>query len=111
MGQLKPDGSNFESTNFKDVRKVIMDKKAEVMRNHVHDPGCEKIWAKNGGDKNSCKDKDFVVVIKPNEEATYKNSVDILDEMTINDVKRFALIDITPDENLLVKATQQNATK
>jgi hypothetical protein len=51
------------------------------------------------------------VVIKPNEEATYKNSVDILDEMTINDVKRFALIDITPDENLLVKATQQNATK
>jgi biopolymer transport protein ExbD len=111
MGQLKPDGSNFESTNFKDVRKVRMDKKAEVMRNHVHDPGCEKIWAKNGGDKNSCKDKDFVVVIKPNEEATYKNSVDILDEMTINDVKRFALIDITPDENLLVKATQQNATK
>jgi biopolymer transport protein ExbD len=111
MGQLKPDGSNFESTNFKDVRKVIMDKKAEVMRNHYHDPSCEKIWAKNGGDQNSCKDKDFVVVIKPNEEATYKNSVDILDEMTINDVKRFALIDITPDENQLVKATQQNAAK
>ena len=110
MGQLKPDGSNFESTNFKDVRKVIMDKKAEVMRNHVHDAGCEKIWAKNGGDQNSCRDKDFVVVIKPNEEATYKNSVDILDEMTINDVKRFALVDITPDENQLVKATE-NAAK
>lgn len=110
MGQLKPDGSNFESTNFKDIRKVIMDKKAEVMRNHVHDPGCEKIWAKNGGDQNSCRDKDFVVVIKPNEDATYKNSVDILDEMTINDVKRFALVDITPDENQLVKATQ-NAAK
>ncbi|HYK55413.1 MAG TPA: biopolymer transporter ExbD [Flavisolibacter sp.] len=106
MGQLKPDGSNFESTNFKDVRKVIQEKKAEVMRNHVHDPGCEKIWAKNGGDQNSCRDKDFVVVIKPNEDATYKNSVDILDEMTINDVKRFALVDITPDENQLVKATQ-----
>ena len=106
MGQLKPDGSNFESTNFKDVRKVIMDKKAEVMRNHYHDAGCEKIWAKNGGDQNSCKDKDFVVVIKPNEDATYKNSVDILDEMAINDVKRFALVDITPDENSLVKATE-----
>ncbi len=106
MGQLKPDGSNFESTNFKDIRKVIQEKKAEVMRNHVHDPGCEKIWAKNGGDQNSCRDKDFVVVIKPNEDATYKNSVDILDEMTINDVKRFALVDITPDENQLVKATQ-----
>jgi biopolymer transport protein ExbD len=107
MGQLKEDGSNFLSTNFKDIRKVIMDKKAEVMKNHYHDPGCEKIWAKNGGDQNSCRDKDFVVVIKPNAEATYKNSVDILDEMTINDVKRFALVDITPGENELVKATEQ----
>ncbi|HEU0109646.1 MAG TPA: biopolymer transporter ExbD [Flavisolibacter sp.] len=107
MGQIKPDGSNFTSTNFKDIRKVIQDKKAEVMRNHYHDAGCEKIWAKNGGDQNSCKDKDFVVIIKPNEEATYKNSIDMLDEMAINYVQRFALIDITPDENMLVKATEQ----
>ncbi|MEI9810381.1 MAG: hypothetical protein WDO16_22285 [Bacteroidota bacterium] len=31
-------------------------------------------------------DRDFVVVIKPDAEATYKNTVDILDEMTINNV-------------------------
>ena len=104
---IRTDGSNFTSTNFKDIRKVIQDKKAEVMRNHYHDAGCEKIWAKNGGDQNSCKDKDFVVIIKPNEEATYKNSIDMLDEMAINYVQRFALIDITPDENMLVKATEQ----
>jgi biopolymer transport protein ExbD len=111
-GQLKSDGSNFLSTNFKDVRKVIMDKKKQVIAAHVHSPACEKIQtsAKNAGDKNwqnACKDRDLVVVIKPNDEATYKNSVDILDEMEINQIKRFALIDITSDENLLVKATEQ----
>ncbi|MES2881702.1 MAG: biopolymer transporter ExbD, partial [Bacteroidota bacterium] len=66
LGELKTDGSNFLSTNFKDIRKIIQDKKKEVRSRHVHDAGCEKIWAKNEGDKTSCEDKDFVVVIKPN---------------------------------------------
>jgi len=65
----------------------------------------KKSGKKNKGDRNSCKDKDFVVIIKPNDEASYKNSVDILDEMAINDVQRFALIDITPQENQFVNAT------
>lgn len=105
-GQLKPDGSNFTSSSFKEIRKVIQDKKAAVIRNHQHEQTCKSIWDKNNGDQNACRDKDFVVVIKPNENATYKNSVDILDEMEINKVKRFAMIDITENENQLVKATQ-----
>lgn len=105
-GQLKSDGSNFLSSNFKDIRKVIIDKKKMVKSIHVHDPGCQKIWEKHGGDQKSCLDKDFVVVIKPNPEATYKNTIDMLDEMTINNVQRFAMIDITGDENTLVKMTE-----
>src|SRR6476659_2128357 len=31
MGQLKADGSNFTSSNYSDIRKVISDKKKEVM--------------------------------------------------------------------------------
>jgi hypothetical protein len=30
--------------------------------------------------------------------------VDILDEMTINDIKHYALVDITPDEYKIVQA-------
>jgi biopolymer transport protein ExbD len=112
-GQLKSDGSNFKTSNFTDIRKVIMDKKKQVISNWVYDASCDKIVqnAQENKDpdwKNACKDKDFVVVIKPNSEATYKNTIDMLDEMTINHVKRFAMVDITDDENSLVKLTEQS---
>ncbi len=42
--------------------------------------------------------KDFMVIIKPDKDATYKNTVNILDEMTIDGVKRYAMVDISPDE-------------
>jgi hypothetical protein len=45
-------------------------------------------------------------VIKPDPDATYKNTVDILDEMTINKVKRFAMIKISDQEYQLIKATE-----
>ena len=107
-GELSPTGDNFKSTTFKEIRDVIIQKKKDVIASHRHDAGCQKIWDKNNGDQNSCRDKDLVVIIKPNENATYKNAVDMLDEMTINDIKRFALIDITPNENQLVLATEQS---
>jgi biopolymer transport protein ExbD len=112
-GELAPDGSNFKRSNFKDIRKVIQDKKKEVIKNHVHDDKCEdiKLKAKNRvpQDPNwqtADLDRDFVVVIKPDAEATYKNTVDILDEMTINAVKRFAMVKISETEDGLIKKTE-----
>lgn len=110
-GELAPDGSNFKSSTFKEIRNEIIRKKQEVIKAHVHDDKCEEMKAKarEKGDPNADKvdlDRDFVVVIKPNEEATYKNTVDMLDEMTINNVKRFAMIKIAPTENDLIKATE-----
>ena len=110
-GQLLPDGSNFKSASFATIRDEIINKKKEVIKNHVHDANCPKIWAENKGDKNSCLDRDFVVVIKPDQDATYRNTVDILDEMTINGVKRYAMIDITPQEYQVVQATEKNSGK
>ena len=51
-------------------------------------------------------DRDFVVVIKPDEDATYRNTVDILDEMKINVAKRYALVDISPVESQLIAKTE-----
>lgn len=105
-GELLPDGSNFKTTSFKGIRDIIINKKKEVIANHQHDEGCKKIWEKNGGDQTSCLDRDLVVVIKPDVDATFKNTVDILDEMTINEIKRFAMVDLFPAEVELIKATE-----
>ena len=107
-GQLAPDGSNFKTANFATIRDEIINKKKDVIKTHVHDSNCPKIWAENKGDKNSCLDRDFVVVIKPDEDATYRNTVDILDEMTINNVKRYAMIDITPQELEVVRKVEES---
>jgi len=85
-GILAPDGSNFKSTNFKDIRDEIIHKKS------VTDTA------------------DLVIVIKPGDESTYKNVIDILDEMSINVIKRYALVDnLFPAELDLMKATEGGA--
>ncbi|OYY23294.1 MAG: biopolymer transporter ExbD [Sphingobacteriia bacterium 35-40-8] len=81
-GQLDNSASNFKSSNFTEIRNVILDKKART------------------------PEKDLVVVLKPSEECTYRNVVDILDEMAINVCKRYALVDISPVEAELVKASE-----
>lgn len=105
-GELAPDASNFKSTNFKGIRDVIINKKKAVIASHAHNSQCDEIRGRNNGDPNSCKDRDLVVVIKPDKEATYKNTVDMLDEMTINGVKRYAIVDIIPVEDELIARSQ-----
>ncbi len=85
-GQLDPAGANFKSSNFKDIRDVIIDKKKRTNAT------------------------DFAIVLKPNEESTYRNVIDILDEMTINRVTRYALVDISEGENQLIKVTEGPVT-
>lgn len=84
-GQLAVDASNFTSSSFdpqKGIRQIIMKKKRTTPAD------------------------DLVIVIKPNEEATYKNTVDMLDEMAISEVKRYAMVDILPVEVELIKRTE-----
>jgi biopolymer transport protein ExbD len=107
-GQLLPDASNFKTTSFKGIRDVIIKKKKDVIAIHQHDASCEETWKKNNGDKNSCRDKDLVIVIKPDEDATYKNTVDIIDEMAISEIKRYAMVDIFSVEKELIKKTEGN---
>jgi hypothetical protein len=44
----------------------------------------------------------LVVLIKPGAEACYNNIVNALDEMMINGVKKYAIVDPTPDERLFL---------
>jgi len=108
-GELKSDLSNFKSTNFKEIRDIIINKRKDVISRYVRDPDCEAKAQKEGKKISDCADQDFVVIIKPNDDATFKNTVDILDEMTINGVKRYAMIDITATEKELIRITEGGA--
>jgi len=80
-GQLDPSGKNFKTSNFKDIRDEIIRKKTNT-------------------------DSTFMVIIKPNDESTYKDVVSILDEMSINVVGRYALVDISLPEDQLIRVTE-----
>lgn len=83
--------ANFKSANFGSGDDGI---RAEILRK-----------------KASTNEKDFVVVIKASDECEYKNVVDILDEMAINVVKRYALVDISDVEVQMIKTTEAAAGK
>jgi len=123
-GELAVDASNFKQGTFSPtpviaptgdsilpIRTVILRKKMDVINAHQHDAGCEKLQekAKAANDPNwktACLDKDLVVVIKPGDEATFKNTVDMLDEMAISAVKRYAMVDLFDVEKQLIKKTE-----
>ncbi len=99
-GQMLADGSNFKSSTYKEIREVIQTKRNNVM-----------LMGKSLGYHPDSTDRDLVVVIKPNENATYKNTVDVLDEMTINNVRRFAIVDITQPEKDAIRLTEQQPAR
>jgi biopolymer transport protein ExbD len=47
--------------------------------------------------------KEMIVLIKPTDKSRYKNVVDILDEMSITNIARYALVDVTPEDEELIK--------
>jgi len=77
---------NLKPTTFKKIRDIVIDKKRRTDA------------------------KDFVVVIKPTVDATYKNTINILDEMTIDGVKRYAMVDISPVEYKFIQLTENANT-
>lgn len=42
--------------------------------------------------------KSFTVIIVPLEGSSYKNAVDILDEMQINDIMKYAMVDVKEED-------------
>lgn len=85
-GQLDPNtvSEQFKSTTFKEMRKLILDK------------------------KNGTPIDDLMYIIKSDKNSTFKNAIDILDEMTISAVPpgHYAEVDMTPVEEMLIKQTE-----
>ena len=79
----------------KGIRDVIIEKKKKVDD------------LKRKGQLNE-KDK-TTVLIKPDTTSTYEDLVNILDEMAINDIRVYAIVDITDVDREFITATEQAA--
>ncbi len=79
------DVSHIQFTNYgaAGMRKIILDKQAAVTKLY----------------KDS---QQMMVLIKPSDSSTYQNLVETMDEMLINNVKSYMLLDITPTEQKLI---------
>lgn len=83
----------FKATSFANtggIRDEIIKKRDEVakLRNAKGEP------------------EDVVVIIKADDQANYKNFVDILDEMAINRIQRYATVDISDQDKKWIQSTE-----
>ena len=62
----------------------------------------EKEYKKKAIEVKSDK-KALIVLVKADDESTYKNLIDILDEMNVCSVGRYAIVDITASEKEMIK--------
>jgi biopolymer transport protein ExbD len=79
----RDDPAKMKTSNFKGIRDVILDKKRRT------DPAY------------------FEIILKPSQEATYENTVDVLDEMAIDAINYFALVDISQEEYTIIRSKEQ----
>ncbi len=73
-GKLDKTGSNLQKRNSHVLRNILIEKK-----------------------KNTPPGKLFII-IKPTKSSTYKDLVNVLDEMLINQIKSYSITDITKEE-------------
>ena len=74
-------GTKLEVTTFDDkegIRQILFQKKQAIGTN-------------------------FTIVIKPTKNAKYKSVIDFLDELSITNNKRYAILEIDPDTEALIK--------
>jgi biopolymer transport protein ExbD len=115
-GELKGD-VKLEKTNYsKDgIRKVLLDKNkwtVDELKKAETDIKSQNLKDRNMADslykakraevfKNK---KSLTVLLKADEKAKYKNVVDVLDELQITDVGKFAIVDLDSVEVVMLKS-------
>lgn len=80
------DGPKKLTYDKNSLRRELLNKSNLVLQNYNNDPK-----------------KGLIVIIKPSKESSYKNLVDVLDEMAITDVKTYAIVDLLPTERALLE--------
>src|ERR1700733_1514237 len=77
------DPTKLQSSTYLQIRDVILKKKASTPAD------------------------DLFITLKPDKDATYENVVNMLDEMTIDDISRYSMDNANDVEDLVVSRTEQ----
>jgi biopolymer transport protein ExbD len=110
-GMFKPDASIIKQTDYSKagMRKVFRDRNKDVIeqisklkerfiKNEIADTTYKRLAMGIKGDKTA-----VFVIVKADEKAKYKNVIDVIDELNIADVGKYALVDISPAEKKILE--------
>lgn len=110
-GKFKPETSIMKTTDysregirkvFRDRNKSVIDKVAELKeklkKHEIQDTTYKRMAMSIKGDK-----KAVFVIVKADDKAKYKNIIDVVDELNVADVGKYALVDISAPEKEMLK--------
>ena len=110
-GKFKPDASIIKTTDYskEGVRKVFRERnkevieqikqlKAKLSKREIADTTYKRLAMTIKGDK-----KSVFVIVKADDKAKYKNIIDVIDELNVADIGKYALVDISPAEIAMLR--------
>lgn len=104
----QPGNSNvkIKKSALSDIRKELIRKKQEVIKNYRPDKACEEKAVANRTTIDDCRQKDLTILIKPTHEASYNTIVAMLDEMTINKIARYVVTEPDARDLALIRSAR-----
>lgn len=113
-GEFKPDSTQLQLSNFtpdgmmkillernKDVNEQVKEQQKKLERREIVDSTYKRMRIDIMGDK-----KAVTVLVKTDDKAKYKNVVDMLDELNICNIGKYAIVDISQPEFDLLNKTK-----
>ena len=111
FGEFKPGETQLNKTDFSDkgIRKVLLDKNSaahaevkrledELAKRQIADSTFKRLAVEAKSQKSA-----LMVFIKTDDKAKYRNVIDILDELSISSVGKYAVVDMMKDEYDLIQ--------
>jgi biopolymer transport protein ExbD len=103
-----PDNSEQQPVNAKKVLTIILDGHDKIYWFTGVDPKAQQTSFSAEGIRKIVKEKNasipkMLVIIKASNRSHFKNLVDILDEMIILNIERYAIVDITAEDLGLIR--------
>ncbi|MEI6311048.1 MAG: biopolymer transporter ExbD [Bacteroidota bacterium] len=116
-GALKPE-TVIEKTNFSNtgLRMIFTNGNSKIIKNmnvlrrdaqkwNYPQVFADSLFKLKSREIKSDKDA-LVVLIKADEKASYKNVIDVVDELNITDIGKFSIMDMTPEEKAKLDAVK-----